>query len=89
MLGSITMYSAIWWDNLLATLSKNENEWKKPEPVPIPLPSGASSLTNPNRMDRPRGLKYLLEYVIVHLSICSFMSQGSFTSRIRLKLGLF
>ena len=39
-----------------------------------------------NHLDRPRGLKYFLEYAIL-LSICSFMSHGCFTNRIRLKSG--
>ena len=43
------MYPAIWWNDLFATLSENENNKKKTEPVPIPHPCGAISLTNPKK----------------------------------------
>ena len=91
MLGSITMYSAIWWDDLVATLSENERKkklWCLTNPKKIS--SWASIIIQfirfENHLDRPRGLKYFLEYAI-HLSICSFMSHGCFTNRIRLKSG--
>ena len=105
-MGSITIYSAIWWYDLFATLSENENNKKKLSQFQFhilvvllvwQILKRISSWTSKiiqfirfeNHMDRPRGLKYFLEYVIVHLSICSFTSHGCFTGRIRLKSGWF